>query len=215
MTWVAVAITVGSTLVGGYEQGQVSKKQDSTLAAQMQQQMATQKKVAGNTANLVAQEKASTAQPAQDAAQAAYTQELNANKAQASQPLQQQGNVSDAYKKDAQDAALGVANSTSTRSGLMSSIAAPQLQRQGLQKTFDNYNISNNQLNQQQSGQNSLDQLNLQAIHANPWASLLTGVGSAYAKGVAANNMGSLYNGPSTSIGGNTALGGIDLSGGT
>ena len=206
-----MAITAGSTLVGGYEQGQVAKKQDKTLAQEMQQQMATQKKVAGNTANLVAQEKASTAQPAQDAAQQAYNQQITANKAQTAQPLQAQGNVSDAYKKDAQDAALGVANSTNTRSGLMSAIAAPTMQRQGLQKTFDNYNISNNQLNQQQSGQNALDQLNLQAIHANPWVSLLTGVGSAYAKGVAANNTG-LYSGPSTSLGGNTALGGIDLS---
>jgi len=195
MSWVGVAVAVGSTLVNSYEQSQVAKKQDKVLAGEMLKQGQTRQKIAANTANLVNQEKGQTAQPQQDLYKQNLDNAIKANASTATAPYQTVGATSDAYKKAAKDTALGVAKSTDTRAGLMAGMAAPGMQRQDLQKVFDNYQIGNSQLNQSQQGQNFLDNLKLQSIHANPWVSLLTGVGSAYARGRGAANASDFYNG--------------------
>lgn len=183
MSWVTIAITVGSTLVNAEQQHQVADKQDNQLAAQIRQQMGTQQKVAGKTAQLVNAAKGATNdQPQADAAKQQYDTAVKANAATAAQPYQVTGDTSKAYADATKNAALGVSNYTNTKSGLMADMAAPGLARQNAQTGIDNYKIDTGQLNQNQSLDNYVNQIKLQGIHASPWLSLLSGAGAAYAK---------------------------------
>jgi hypothetical protein len=121
-------------------------------------------------------------------------------------PLAQVGNVSDAYKKSGSDAALGISNYAKGLSGLTASIDAPYMQRQANQRNINDYGIDLNMINRHQKDQDFLDQLKLQSIHGNPYLSLLTGVGSAYAKAKFMNNLNS---------GGGYDPGGVSSSGAT
>lgn len=186
MTWVSVAVAVGTSLaaagVSAYSQHQTAKKQDNQLAAQLRHQNETEQKVAARNAQLVQQQNQQTDQPQKTAAQQQYQKALQANQQNANQPLNQVGNVSDAYKKAGSDAALGIASYGSNLGNLTASIDAPGQQRRDNQKNIDNYGLDVNQLNRGQKGQDFLDQLKLNGIHGNPYVGLLTGVASAYAR---------------------------------
>lgn len=209
MTWLSVAIGVGTSLIGMEQQRAVQKKQDQVLAQQLAQQRASEQKVAQRTQQFIQGQQQQTAQPEETAAKKSYDTALAANQHVAQQPLQMVGNVSDAYKKAGSDAALGISDFGSQRAGLTAAIDAPTQQRIDNQRNINNFGIDVNQINRAQKSQDYLDQLKLNSIHANPWLGLLTGVGSAFAR---ARLGAGGFTTPSTSLAGNEALGGIDLT---
>lgn len=182
MSWVNIAIAVGTAIVGGYEQQQVAKKQDNALAAQLRQQAASEDQAKQRTQKFIQSQQQQTDVPQKTAAAKQYDAALQANKANADQPLANVGNVSDAYKKQAADAALGISSYGSNLGNLTASIDAPGLQRQQNQRNIGDFGIDVNRINQKQQGQDFLDQMKLNSIHANPYIGLLTGIGSAYAR---------------------------------
>lgn len=185
MSWVAVAIMVGTAAAGAYESEQVAHKQDKILASEMAQQQATEKKNAAATAALVQNQKKQPQQTQQtaDAAKQQFQQAVKANAAQAAVPLNAVGNVSQAYEKAKKNAALGVADNVSTYGALTANIGAPTRARQANQTNLANYGIGMNLNNQEQQGQNYVDQLKLRSVHTNPYLSLLLSGLSGYAKG--------------------------------
>jgi len=193
VTWIAVALTVGTTLVGMEEQHRAAKKQDSALAAQLRQQAAAEDKVRQRTSQFIQGQQQQTDQPQKTAAAKQYDAALAANQHQSDAPLATVGNVSDAYKKAGSDAALGISNFGSNLGHLTASIDAPGLQRQANQRNINDFGIDVNQINRGQKGQDFIDQLKLNGIHSNPYIGLLTGVAGAYARaklGAGANTGG-------------------------
>lgn len=196
MTWVAVAIAVGTAVVGGYEQHQVAKKQDNQLAAQLRQQYATKQKAAQRTSQLIQNQAGQTDKPQETAAAKQYQTALSANQTQAQAPLATVGAVSDAYKKAGSDAALGISNYGTQRGNLTAAIDAPGQQRQDNRKNLDDYQLDLNNLNRGQQGQDFLSSLKLNSIRANPWIGLLTSAGRAYAGAkLGSANSGSAFSG--------------------
>lgn len=212
MSWIATAVMVGSAVVNMEQQKQVARKQDNQLAAQLRQQSASEDKVRGRTQQFIQQQQQDTTAPQKQQAQTQLDTALKANAAMAQAPSQSMvGNVSDAYKKASQDAALGVAQYGQNRATTIAGMEAPALNRQANVRNIANFGTDVNQINRQQRSQDYLDQMKLNSIHANPWVSMLTGI----AGGLARAKMGA---GAGASPGGydldaNTAAGGIDLSG--
>lgn len=212
MTWVTIAVTVGASLVNAEQQRAVARKQDNQLAAQLRQQSASEDKVRQKTQQFIQQQQQDTTAPQKAQAQTQLDTALKANAAMAQAPTQATvGNVSDAYKKASQDAALGVANYGANRATTIAGMEAPTLNRQANVRNIADFGIGVNEINRQQRSQDYLDQLKLNSIHANPWVSMLTGVAGGLARarmGAGAAGSGSAYD-----LDGNTAAGGIDLSG--
>jgi hypothetical protein len=181
MSWVAIAVTVGSAVVGAYEQHQVAKKQDNALAAQLRQQQESESRVNQRTHAMIAAQQAQTDEPQKTAAAKAYQTALQANQAQASAPLATVGNVSEAYKKAGSDAALGISNYGKQQGDLTAAIDAPGQQRRDNQRNINDFGIDVDQINRHQRNQNSQDAMAFNAIHANPYVGLLTKVAQAYA----------------------------------
>ena len=181
MSWVTVAVTVGSALVGAYEQKQVAKKQDNALAAQLRQQAASEEKIRQRTAQFAQQQQQQTDQPQKTAAAKQYQTALDANKGMSTQPLANVGNVSEAYKKAGSDAALGISSYGTNLGNLTASIDAPGLQRQQNQRNIADWNLGMNEINRQQKGQDFLDQMKLNSIHANPYVGLALQIARGYA----------------------------------
>lgn len=185
MTWVTVAVMVGTALVGEEESQQVAKAQDNSLAQEMRQQQATEAKNAAATSAMVANQKKLPQQTQTQAntAQQKFQQELKANAATAAAPLNAVGDVSTAYKKAKQNAALGVADNVGTFSNLTANMAAPGRARQANQGSIADYGIGMNLSNAAQAGQDYTDQLKRQSIRTNPWLSMLLSGANGYAKG--------------------------------
>lgn len=191
MSWVMVAMAVGSYVVGDIEQNKVAKQQDNQVAEQLRQQYATKQKVAARTAALIQQQQGMTDKPQETAAAKQYQTALQNNQQQAVQPLQMAGNVSQAYKKAGADAAQGISTYGTNLGNLTAAIDAPTQERRDNQKNLDNYQLDVNTLNRNQQGQDFLDQMKLNSIHANPWVGLLTAAGRAYAGAKLASGNGS------------------------
>lgn len=208
MSWVTIAVTVVSAAASMAEQQHVAKKQDKQLAEQLRQQGESERKVNARTQEFI-QGQDANAQPQETAARKSYDAALDANQHQAAAPLATAGNVSDAYKKAGSDAALGISDYGHARAGLQAAIGAPTQQRIDNQRKINDFGIDVGQINRGQKSQDYLDTMKLNSIHANPYVSLLAGIGSAYARA----KMGSGgYTGGSTDLSGNQVLGGIDLS---
>lgn len=192
MSWVTVAIMVGTAVAGEVESQKVAKAQDNSLAQEMTQQQATEKKNAAATAAMVANQKKQPQQTQQTAAtsEQKFQQALKANASTSAAPLNAIGDVSSAYKKAKQNAALGVADNVNTFSNLTASMAAPGRTRQANQGALADYGIGMNLNNQAQAGQDYVDQLKRQSIRTSPWLSMLLSGASGYAKGAGIANAG-------------------------
>jgi hypothetical protein len=181
ISWVAIAVSVGTAVVGAYEQRQVAHKQDSQLAAQLRQQAASEDKAKQRTQQFIQQQQGQTDVPQKTAAAKQYQTALDANKGMSTQSLANVGNVSDAYKKAGSDAALGISSYGQNLGNLTASIDAPGLQRQQNQRNIGDFGIDVNRINRRQSGQDFLDQMKLNSIHANPYVSMALQAARAYA----------------------------------
>jgi hypothetical protein len=208
MSW-AFVVTAVATAAQYANQKNVERKQDSNLAAQLRAQAATRNQVSGRTQELIKQQTEQTSKPQETAAAKSYNDALNANKVQATQPLATVGSVSDAYKKQAADAAQGVSTYGTDRANNVAAIEAPTQMRRDNVRNIDQFGQDVNTLNRNQRGQDFLSNMKLNAIRPNPWVNILASGAKAYA-----GSMGGGGGGGSTDISGNSSMGGIDLSGG-
>lgn len=218
MSWVTIAVTVGTALVGAYEQKQVAKRQDNQLAMQLRQQAASEEKAKQRTQQFIQSQQQQTDVPQKTAAAQQYQAALQANKSASTQPLANVGNVSDAYKKAGSDAALGIASYGQNLGDLTASIDAPQQQRQQNQRNIGDFGIDVNRINRRQQGQDFLDQMKLNSIHANPYIGLALTAARAYAgakMGQAGAGSGDPWSGGGAGMYGgiDTPTSGVDYSG--
>lgn len=218
MSWVTIAVTVGTALVGAYEQRSVARKQDNQLAMQLRQQAASEEKAKQRTQQFIQSQQQQTDVPQKTAAAKQYQAALQANKSASTQPLANVGNVSDAYKKAGSDAALGIASYGQNLGDLTASIDAPQQQRQQNQRNIGDFGIDVNRINRRQQGQDFLDQMKLNSIHANPYIGLALTAARAYAgakMGQAGAGSGDPWSGGGAGMYGgiDTPTSGVDYSG--
>ena len=167
-------------------QRNVAHEQDQTLAAQLRAQGQKQQQADARTAQLITQEQQSTDQPDKAKSLATYNKDLALKAPQATTALAAPPSASQAYAKDKQDAALGISDYGNQQADWLSSIAAPQLQRQRDQITnIDPYRNDIGLISRANAGDNFLSNMKLNSIRGNPWLSLISGVSGGAASGMA------------------------------
>lgn len=179
--WTAAAI---ATLAAGttyYNTQQTAKRQDNQLAASLRNQAALQREADAKTGDLIQKTAQSTEAPAKASLLGDFMRQVQASTGNATRPLNQVGNVSDAYTRSANDAALGVGQYGADRAQLLSNIDAPGLQRQGEAADLSRYGSQINAIKRDSQADQFLNQIKLGAIHPNPWLSAAAAGMSAYA----------------------------------
>jgi hypothetical protein len=208
------ALVVGGTAVGLYNQNQAANKQDAALAAGYRQQGQLQGQANQATQKLISQYQNSSAKPYQQQAVGQFLQAVNANAGDATQPLNQVGATSDAYKQAAKNAALGISTYGKTNANLMGAMDAPQMQRQALTGDQLAYGSQVGNIEQQSRTAQFLAQLKAQSIQPNPWltglSGLMTSFGGAAASGAALRGLNSVGSASAAGSGAGSTLTGSD-----
>jgi len=164
----------------------VAHQQDQTLAANIRAQQAKQQQADARTAQLLTQEQQSTDTQDKQKSQAAFSKELAMKAPQATSALAAPIAASPAYAKQQSDAALGVTNYGNQQADWLSSIAAPQMQRQrDIVQNIDPYKNDIALIARANAGDNFLSNLKLNNIRGNPWLSLVSGVAGGAAGSMA------------------------------
>lgn len=205
--WVAAGIAALVSAGAGYENNrQVAKKQDNTLAAQLRRQGELQQQANQKTSQLIQKTAGSDDASAKSGLLQSYLQEMQQKSAGTNAGLKQVGNVSSAFTKAANDAALGVSQYGNTRANLVSAIDAPGLQRQGEAADLMQYGTDVGGIKQQSAADEFLANIRLRGIKANPWLTALQSAAGSYAKsrgGSTGSSSGSDWSqGNTTSMGG-------------
>lgn len=189
-----------------YTQKQAADKQDNQLSASLRAQRDKQHEADQKTNALIAQQGNVDDSKQKGSSLAAFTQAIQQNQGNAVNPLNQVGNVSDAYKKAGSDAVLGINKTGGNFADLVSSIDAPGQQRRDNIKNLDDYNSDINLIKRRNQGDDFLNQMRLRGIQPNPYGMLAGGLLSGAGKGIASG--GGSYG---TSAGGSTS--GYDMYG--
>lgn len=180
MSWVAVGTAVLAATATYANNRQVARRQDNELARQLRQQYGLQQQQNQQTQQLIQK----TAQSSPDAAKSnlldQFMAKLRAENPNAVRPLAQVGNVSGAYTKAANDAALGISNYGASNAGLLSAIDAPSLQRQAEAANLSRYGSDLNEIKRRSAADQFLSQMRLQAIRPNPWLTAVADGARAY-----------------------------------
>lgn len=203
--WTAAAI---ATLAAGttyYNTQQTAKRQDNQLANSLRQQAALQQQADAKTNELIQKTAQSTDAPAKANLLGDFMQQVQASTGNATHPLNQVGNVSDAYTHAANNAALGVGQYGTDRAQLLSSIDAPNLQRQGEAADLSRYGSQINAIKRDSQAEQFMNQIKLGAIHPNPWLSAAAAGMSAYAGSRGGGAAGAAKGGADAWSQGNTA----------
>jgi hypothetical protein len=185
MSYAMVAAGIATVVAAGasyYNNQQVANRQDQNAAAALRQQGQLDQQTQAKTNQLIQKD----AQSSPDAAKASllgqFMQVMQQNKGHTNAPLAQVGNVSGAYTKAANDAALGVSQYGNTNANLLSSIDAPGVQRQAEAANLSDYGGAVNELKRQSAADDFLMQMRARDIRPNPWISAVGDMASAYAR---------------------------------
>lgn len=179
--WVSVGVAVVAAAGTAYNNKQVANKQDSTLAASLRQQGMLQQQQNAKTNQLIQKTAASSPAAAKANLLGQFTQAMQQNKGRATNPLNQVGNVSNAYTQAANDATSGIAQYGNDQAGLLSSIDAPGLQRQQEAEGLQQYATGLNATKQQSASDQFLTQMQLNNIKPNPWIAGVSDAMRSYA----------------------------------
>lgn len=202
MSYVAVGVSLAMLVAGtaiNYENTQeASNKRDQAAAQEIQQQTGLQKKANQDTQALLNKDQANNSDTSQrsqllDSFQKAIAAHANTSTG----GLNQVGNVSSAYTKAANDAALGVSNYANSQAGSLADMGAPTLQRQGENAGLAQLGSQIGGIQQQSAADQGLANIKMQGTQANPWlAAIAGGLTSAGSSGMGGSGgMGGMLSG--------------------
>ncbi len=201
---IAVAASVAAAGLEYYNQTQTEEKQDQAEASNIENQTALDKKANQDTQAMLQKDASGNNDNSQKSSLLnTFQKAVAANQGNATGGLNQVGNVSGAYTKAANDAALGISNYANTQSTNLAGMDAPGLQRQSENANLAAYGSQIGGISQQSQGDAAVANIKLQGIQQNPWLSaaaaglssfgssgmsgMLTGGGSPYSGVMYAN----------------------------
>lgn len=179
--WVPLLLSTVGTGAQVYNTNKTARKQDNRLAAQLRDQASKQRKADAKTSELIQKTAKSDATDEKAQSLGDFLQRLKMAQGNANRPMQQVGAVSDEYRQDAQEAALGASNYGQRIAGLLSSIDAPGQQRVNEATDALRFGQEIDQIKRFSAGDDFLHQMKLRGIRRNPWLDAAGGI----AKGAA------------------------------
>jgi hypothetical protein len=216
---IELALMAAAAAASAYNTQRTAKKQDRALANKIRTQSRKQQE-ADSRVNAELDQMGRSS-PAQDraAALAEYVNQVRANAGRGTALGSQLGNVSNAYAKAADDAAMGVASDTSELAGLMATQDGVTRQRDREGRAMANLGTDLGLVRREADGLAYLDDLRINGIRRNPWIDAASQALSGLAGGMGAGAgraAGSASASAATRAGlGNVAGIGAGLAGGT
>ncbi len=214
---VSVALAVAGTAINYENQQATAKKADNIEAQNIESQTALDKKANQDTQAMLQKDAANDNDNSQKSSLlSTFQKAVAANQGNATGGLNQVGNVSGAYTKAANDAALGISNYANTQSTNLAGMDAPGLQRQSENANLAAYGSQIGGISQQSAGDAGVANIQLQGVQQNPWLSgIASGLSAAGSSGMGGMLTGggstaSAYNGIQYANGANTpTIGGL------
>lgn len=182
MTWVAVGAAVVAAAGTMYNNKQVADKQDNNAAAALREQGMLQQQANAKTNELVQKTAASNDVGAKSNLLQSYLTEMQQKMGNATTPIAQVGNISNAYTKAANDATAGISTFGNNQSNLLASIDAPGVQRQQEGANLSRYGSTVGNIERQSKAVDFLAQMRARGIAPNPWIGAVSSVAGAYAR---------------------------------
>lgn len=214
MSFVAAGVSLAMLAVGTYlnysNQQDTANRADQVEAQNIQRQTALDKKANQDTQQLLQKDAQSNTDTSQKSALLnAFQKAVAANQGTSTGGLNQVGNVSSAYTKAANDAALGVSQYTNKQAGDLASMDAPNLQRQSENANLAQYGSQIGAIGQQSAGDNAVANIRLQGVRPNPWLSAVAQGLTSYGS----SGMGGMMTGGGSSVGNGVSSGAVSSLG--
>jgi len=183
MAWPAIIpyiLAAASAAQQANTQRQTLNRQDNLLAQQVNRNAARQNEASKAIDETLQQRAGTGTEDARKAAADQYLQQVRAAMGNATSGLNQAGNVSDAYRQSAQDAALGIGDYAERTADLMARIDAPVQMRQGEALGNRELGMRIGEIARDGRHDDFLTRLKLARIQPNPWGQLASaGLGIA------------------------------------
>jgi hypothetical protein len=180
MSYWAVGAAIVAAAAGYENNQQVARREDNESARQLRQQYGLQQQENQQVQQLIQKTAQSSPDKARSSLLDQFMQELQAKNGNAVRPLAQVGNVSGAYTKAANDAALGISNYGTNNAGLLSAIDAPSVQRRDEAANLSRFGSALNEVKRESAADQFLSQMRLQSIRPNPWLTAVADGARAY-----------------------------------
>jgi len=164
-------------------QRQTHNRQDGLLAQQINRNAARQNEASQAIDETMQQRAATSGEDVRKATADQYLQQVRAAMGNATGGLNQAGNVSDAYRQSAENAALGIGDYAGRTADLMARIDAPVQMRQGEALGNRELGMTIGEIARNGRHDDFLTQLKLARVRPDPWGQLAAaglGVASGY-----------------------------------
>lgn len=185
--WVLAAVSAGTTY---YDNRQQQKRADRVALQSLQQADARQKRADAVTQQMLQEMASSTPEGERQSTLRGFLDQLSRAAPDSQRGVQLRGGESEAYRKDAAEAALGIAQQGERYADLASRLDAPALQRQRERNTLFDRGMDIGLIGREQEGADQHSKLLLSQIRGNPWLQALAGItggmASTYSGGMGA-----------------------------
>lgn len=158
-----------------------ANRQDEIAARNLRNQASRQRDADAKTRDLVMKTGQSNPDEAKKNMLGQFMQQISANAGQAQGGLINTSGASQEYRKDAQDAALGIKDYGARTADLISRIDAPRAQRRNEANMAANYGSEIDRIRRFSQGDDFLSRLAIQNTRRNPWLDAFSGIASGYA----------------------------------
>lgn len=171
--WVLAAVSAGTTY---YDNRQQQKRADRVALQSLQQTDARQKRADAVTQQMLQEMASSTPEGERQSTLRGFLDQLTRASPDAQQGVQLRGGESEAYRRDAAEASLGITQQGQQYADLASRLDAPALQRQRERNTLFDRGMDIGLIGREQEGADRHSKLLLSQIRGNPWLQALAGV---------------------------------------
>jgi len=182
MGYAAIPYVLAAVSAGVQHQNQrtAAKRQDATLAQQIRHNAGRQQQASQVIDAAMQQRAGEDAGQTRKATADQYLQQVRAAQGKASSGLNQAGNVSDAYRHSAENAALGIGEDAQRTADLLARMDAPVQMRQGEALGNRELGMRIGEIARDGRHDDFLHQLKLARIQPSPWGELASaGLGIA------------------------------------
>lgn len=178
--WIPIVMSLVSAGTQYANNRSQQRKADRIALQSLQQTGDRQRRADQVTNQMLGDMAASTPDAERESTLRGFLDQLSRAEPQAQSGVRQFGGESDAYRRDAEAAALGITAEGQRHAGIASRLDAPSLQRRRESAMLTDRAIDLGMIGREQEGADRQSDLELRGIRSNPWLQALSAAAGAY-----------------------------------
>lgn len=178
--WVPVVMSLVAAGSQYADQRSQQRRADRIALQSLQQSDARQRRADAATNQMLDELRQSSPEDERESTMRGFLEQLSRAEPRAMSGLRARGGESEAFRRDAEAAALGVSSEGARHAEIASRLDAPALQRQREGRTIADLGINLGALGREQQGDDRQADLLLRGIRSNPWLQALSAAAGAY-----------------------------------